>query len=340
MNTHMSSRYFFFGMIILALALVVRIWLPFLPLVVLSASLAVIFYPLNVWINKKCTWQSGWLGAALSVVAFIVVVFGPLVFLGTIVVRQATDLYTSLTNGGATQYIAQFNATIGHLLPDAFTFTVQEKLAALLSSISTNLAGILTATLNTLFMFLLLLLSLFYFIKDGAHWKNRIIQLSPLDDADDRTIIARLHDAVIGVFRGYLLIALAQGFLAGLGLALFGVPHAALFGLMAGFASFIPSVGTSLVCVPIVIFLFATGDTNAAIGFGIWSAVIVGTIDNILNPILVGIKINIPPMFILFSVLGGISLLGPIGILIGPLSLSFLHTLFSLYFPPKNSESQ
>jgi predicted PurR-regulated permease PerM len=93
----------------------------------------------------------------------------------------------------------------------------------------------------------------------------------------------------------------------------------------------VPSVGTGLVAIPAILYLFAIGHAGAAIGLAIWSALLVGTIDNLLNPIVVGKNINVPPLLILFSVLGGISLLGPVGILIGPLTVSLLYALVSLY---------
>jgi predicted PurR-regulated permease PerM len=134
-----------------------------------------------------------------------------------------------------------------------------------------------------------------------------------------------------GVIRGYLLIALIQGILMGLGLVIFGVPNPALWGLVAGIAALVPTIGTGLVAIPIIIYLYTTGDTASAVGFLAWATVIVGLIDNLLNPIIVGRKINIHPLVILFSVLGGIALLGPAGILVGPLIVSLLYTLGNMY---------
>jgi predicted PurR-regulated permease PerM len=152
-----------------------------------------------------------------------------------------------------------------------------------------------------------------------------------LKDEDDRKILRSIIKTINGVIKGYILIALIQGFLMGLGLYLFGVPNPALWGVVAGIASLIPSIGTALVSVPAVIYLYAIGSTIPAIGLLIWAVLIVGFIDNLLNPIIVGKSIKVPMLLILFSVLGGISLLGPIGILIGPLVIGLLYTLISIY---------
>ena len=117
----------------------------------------------------------------------------------------------------------------------------------------------------------------------------------------------------------------------GVGLAIFGVPNSALWGLVTMITALVPSIGTAIISVPAIIFLLITGNTFEAIGLLVWAVAVVGMIDNLLSPFIVGNKINLPPFLILFSVLGGISLLGPIGILVGPLTISMLYTLISIY---------
>jgi predicted PurR-regulated permease PerM len=141
----------------------------------------------------------------------------------------------------------------------------------------------------------------------------------------------RLSKAVNGVMLGFLLIALLQGFLMGVGLAIFGVPHPALWGVIAAILSLVPVFGTAFVSVPAFIFLLATGHTPQAVGFLIWAVVVVSMVDNFLSPLFVSKKIDISPLLVLFSIMGGISLLGPVGMLMGPLSLTLLFTLVSIY---------
>ncbi len=136
-----------------------------------------------------------------------------------------------------------------------------------------------------------------------------------------------VNSAVIGT----LLVAVIQGVLMGFGLWIFNVPNGALWGVVAAVLSFIPTFGTALVSVPAVIFLFMTGDTTSAVGLLVWAVVIVGLVDNFLGPLVVGRKVNIPSILILFSVLGGVSMLGPVGILVGPLTVSLLYSLISIY---------
>ena len=176
-----------------------------------------------------------------------------------------------------------------------------------------------------------MLLIIFYVLKDGMRWKKALVLFSPLEDKNDEKIIARLSLAVNAVIKGYFFIAIVQGVLLGIGFWIFGIPHGALWGTVAAVASLIPTIGTAFISVPAIIFLYFTGDTYSALGLLIWAVIIVGMIDNFLSPLVVGTKINISPLIIMFSVLGGISFLGPVGILIGPLCVSLLYTLISIY---------
>ncbi len=332
MNTKINAKYFFFGLLLIVLAFTVVLLRPFLTLLVLGASISVVLYPLYNWFNKEMKWQTGWLSSILTVLTFMIVLCVPLFFIGSSIVKQSSDVYNQLSSEGQSDvYVSQFNETAARILPANINFDIRDTAESVFGAITKNVAGIFTKTLTTILYFLLLLLAIFYFLKDGHRWKKAVILLSPLPNTDDVKVIDRLQNAVSGVMKGYLLIAALQGILMGVGLAIFGVPHAALFGLFAGVASLVPTIGTAIVAIPVVLYLFASGDSTAAIGFTIWATVIVGFVDNLLNPTLVGRRTNIPPLFILFSVLGGIALLGPVGILIGPLTISLLLALIAIY---------
>jgi predicted PurR-regulated permease PerM len=201
----------------------------------------------------------------------------------------------------------------------------------LISFLFSNIGNIFNTTISALASFILVLFSIFYFLKDGERWQKAIIRLSPISDKNDKKILTKLSSSIRGIVKGYLFIGLIQGSLVSIGFVIFHVPNPALWGVAGGIASLLPPFGTALVTVPAIIFLFATGHLLSAVGLLLWSALLVGSVDNFLNPILVGKKIKIPPFLILFSVLGGISLLGPIGILVGPLVISLLDTLVSIY---------
>jgi len=330
MQSKIIERYFFFSLLLLTIVFTVFIFRPFLSVLVIGASFSVVLYPVYAWLKKKRF--PDWLAALSTVIGMIVVIGAPLFGISTIVFNQSQNVYRSVVEGRDTgAFVSSINSSINSVLPEGIVFDLGEKASDFISLISNNIASVFTSTLSAIFALILTILTIFYFLKDGARWRKVIVTLSPLSDVDDEKIINRLSRAINGIIKGSLFIAVVQGILMGVGLMLFGVPNPALWGLVAAVTSLVPTIGTALVSIPAILFLLATGQTPNAIGLIIWAVVVVGMVDNFLSPFIVGKKISIPPILILFSVLGGISLIGPVGGLIGPLSVSLLYTLVSIY---------
>ena len=330
MQTKIIEKYFFFGLLLATLLFTFLIFRPFWAVLVLGISFSIVLYPVYEWLNKKHL--PNWLSALFTVFLFILVICGPLLGIGAVVFDQSEDVYRQVVNNGnAEPFLSLIENKVNNILPDIMAVDINEKTSDFITYVSNNIANIFSSTVSAFFSFLLMLLIIFYFLKDGTKWKKALMVLSPLSDKDDEKIIARLAFSVNAVIKGSLLIALIQGILMGFGLWLFNIPNPALWGVVAAVCSLLPTFGTALISVPAIIFLFFTGDNTSAIGLIIWAALAVGMIDNFLSPLIVGTKINIPSLLILFSVLGGISLLGPVGILVGPLAISLLYTLISTY---------
>ncbi len=330
MQTKIIERYFFFGLLLTTLFLSFLIFRPFLPIIIISAAFAVVLKPIHRWL-KKHRIPNGF-AALLTLIFFILIICGPLFGIGVLVFDQTQDLYYSLVqSGGPGPLIQKLEASVNTILPNGISLDLESKVSEFVVFMTKNIASIFTSTLTTLFTFFLTLVSLFFFLKDGSHWKKELVLISPLSDRDDDKILNRLSQSINGIIKGYLLIAVIQGTMMGLGLAVFGVPSAALWGVIAGIGSLLPTVGTALVSIPSVIFLVATGHIPQAIGMGIWAFLIVGWIDNLLNPIVISSKIKIPQIMVLFSVLGGLAFMGPVGFLFGPLIVSLLYALITIY---------
>lgn len=325
------EKYFFFGLFIITLVFAFFIFRPFWTVLVLGASFSIVLFPIFTWLNKRHL--PNWLAALITLFFFIVVLCIPLFSIGSIVFDQSQNLYHSLVNnhGNAGPLMSSLGNKINLMLPRGVNFNINEIFSGFISFLTNNIANIFSATVTFFFTFILLLLTIFYFLKDGENWRKTFLKLSPLSSADDEKILVKLSQTINGVIKGYLLIAFIQGTLMGVGLTIFQIPNPAIWAVVAGIAAIIPPLGTAVVSVPAVIFLFVTGHTGLAIGLLIWAVFVVGAGDNVLNPYIVGHRINIPPFLILFSVLGGIALLGPVGILIGPLTVSLLYTLTEIY---------
>lgn len=329
MQEQALRRYFYFGLFILGVVLTAIILWPFVKIIILAVALSAVLFPVYRAIKKLV--RVPWVSSLITIILFLVVLCIPLFLVGTLVFEQSQSLYNWIIGHGGFDNITEiFNRSVENIFPNG-AINLRDSIASVTGKFSSSIGSIFSATINTIFSFFLVLLCMFYFLKDGINWKHLLVHFSPLSDESGDKVIAKLDSTVNGVVKGYLLVAVIQGTLMGVGLAIFNVPNAALLGLVTAVAALVPIVGTALVAIPTVIYLFVSGHTPEGIGLAIWTTVMVGGIDNLLNPYLVGRKIAIHPLLVLFSVLGGLALMGPIGILIGPLAISFLYALSSIY---------
>lgn len=329
MNSPFIQRYFFTALLFLAFAIGFVIFWPFLITIILGVVFAVLLNPLHRFILKGVK-HSG-VASFLTILSFIAILCTPLFFIGVVVVKQSQSMLSWLSaHGSLDGAIHNVTTWLQGVFPTV-DFALQAKIEAFVTGMVSKGAVVFTTTISTLLSFLLLLLTMFYFLKDGKKWKDSIVSLSPLSEGSNEKILTVMQRSINGIIKGYFVVGLAQGVVTSIGLFLFGVPHAALWGVLAAVASLVPNVGTALINVPVIIFLFLTNQVGAGIGFTLWSVFLTGTVDNILNPIVVGQQIAIHPLLVLFSVLGGITLLGPVGIIMGPLVVSFIYALMSVY---------
>jgi len=336
MNNLKPQFYFLLFMLAVTLVLSFFILRPFLFAVILAVIFSVIFHPLYLKLFKYSFKHEG-LAAFLTTIIIVVLIFTPLVFLSIQILQEAKDLYVSLAVDGGKNYI--FNTLNGiagsfhQRLPAYQEFSVgldqylKQGLSWLLQNLGTLFSNF-TKMIATAFLFLI---ALYYLLKDGQRLRKKIVNLSPLADIDDETIIKKLELAIGSVIKGNFVIAFIQGTLTAIGFTIFGLPNAVLWGTVAAVASLIPSVGTSLVFVPAIILLFISGQIFSAFGLLLWGILAVGLIDNFLGPKLIGRGMQLHPLLILLSVLGGIGFFGPIGFILGPIILSLLFVLLDIY---------
>ncbi|HEY4494527.1 MAG TPA: AI-2E family transporter [Candidatus Paceibacterota bacterium] len=338
-----SSQHFFTGLLLTAFVLAVIIFLPFLTPIILAISLSIIFGPmhrfiLRVFFRNK---ERSTFAALISMVIVGLIVLVPGFFIVNRLYIEIQDMYYYLTEESGRAAVITFlnNAsdwfsdTLFNIYP-AISFEslnvteyLQDALEWAFSNIDTIFGGV-TKLVLSLFI---ILLALFYFLRDGREFRRQIISLSPLGDTDDERILNRLERAVYSIVAGSLIVGVIQGILTGIGFALFHVPNPTVWGSIAAVAALIPGVGTSLIIIPGVLYLFFTGSTTYAVGLLIWGLVAVGLIDNLLGPVLINRGVKIHPFLILLSVFGGIAFFGLSGFILGPLILAFLFALLEIY---------
>lgn len=344
MNNRKPQFYYLLALLSGTLLLAFYIFRPFLYTLISTMVFTVVFQPVHQKV-LGITRQRRGTAALITAVIIMTVVLVPIVLLGIQIIQEAQQLYSSVTEGGGKDNIlnAVKEITI-HLqryipVPIEFSLNFDKYLEQGLSWLLENIGDVFSNIAKMLLNFFIFLIALYYLLKDGQQLKKNFVDLSPLTNADDEKIFNRLELAVNSVIKGNLTVAVVQGVLTAIGFAIFGVPNAVFWGTVTVIAALIPGVGTSLVLMPAILFLFFNSEVFHAIGLIVWGIVAVGLIDNFLGPKLVGRGIQLHPLIVLLSVFGGIGLFGPIGLLLGPLAISMLFALFEIYFSLKKEES-
>ena len=324
---------FFFGLLALAGYMVWLITAPFVSALALSIIIVTICQPLYLAIKKRTPKENKTAAECITTFLVLVVIILPLVTLSSLVVREVVSFYQDINSTEEIGLQGAFDvlqAKVQVFLP-GFEINLKEQLKASGEWLSGNIGAIFAGTVSTLFVFLISIIGSFYFFKDGKELMQLLIKASPLPDSEDEIIFGRMARAVRAVATGTLLLAMLQGTLVALGLFIFGFDRAILWGSLASVGALMPGIGTTIVTVPAIIYLFSIGETVTAIGLLVWSAVIVGLVDNIVGPYLIGRKNNMHPLIILISVLGGIALFGPIGFIVGPVIVTLFLVLLEIY---------
>jgi predicted PurR-regulated permease PerM len=338
-----TQHYFFLVLLVGAIVLTVFIFYPYLTSLLLALVFSVIFRPLHRWVSKIFSKgnQASSVSTSITLLILAILVITPLIFLGKQIYVESEHLYYSLTEEDQRSEIIHtlntlsqsFSEKLFNVFP-AYNFdslNITTYVQNFLEWSFANLDTIFSSVSKLALQILIMLFASFYLLRDGGKLKQHLISLSPLEDGHDEKIISKIRQAIRSVVTGSLVVSLIQGILTGLGFWVFGVPNPALWGSFAVVSALIPGIGTSLILIPGILYLFFASTQLHAIGLLIWGVVAVGLIDNYLGPILVNRGVKIHPFLILLSVMGGLVFFGPIGFIAGPLIIALLFALLEIY---------
>jgi predicted PurR-regulated permease PerM len=279
--------------------------------------------------------------AVLTVLVFVVVLIVPIMaFLG-IVVAQALEVSASV-GPFVEREMSQPQELDGLLQRIPFWETIQPyqdlisvKVAEFAGRLGTFLVSSVAAasrgTAVFFFHMFVMLYAMFFFLVHGKEYLAKVLYYIPLESDAENRLVAKFVSVARATIKGTLVIGVLQGGLAGIAFWIVGIKGWAFWSVVMMVLSIIPGIGTALVWVPALIYLLALGHTGAAIGLGTWCAVVVGTVDNVLRPRLVGRDTQMSDLLVLLSTLGGIILFGASGIIIGPIVAALWVTVWEIY---------
>ncbi len=324
----------------LALFLCWRMAQPFIQVLVWATVLTALFNPACRFIHARTGRPS--LSAALSVLLVLLTVIAPLVFVGVAVVHQASnavyrfqDFLQAARDDPDTRARFQpvLDALKQHVDVDQLLSSeglqrqasrLGERLLQGSASILGGLFGILTSMVLTIF-------TMYYLFRDGDRIVERLPDIIPLPRDESLAIMRRTTEIISASVYGVLVIAMIQGTLGGLMFWALGIPSALLWAVVMVIMSTVPMAGSALVWAPAATWLILTNHYGKAAILLVWGVGVIGTIDNLLRPRLVGSKARMHELFIFFSVLGGLSAFGILGLLIGPVILAITIALLDVF---------
>ncbi|MFN3597949.1 MAG: AI-2E family transporter [Rubricoccaceae bacterium] len=328
-------------MLLLVLVTVAFLWVigSFLMPVFWAVVLAVLFRPVQ---RRLRLVMPDSLAAVLTLLLVLVVVIVPLLAIGAAVTREALGLYAAVQSGQVdlAAPIRAIESRMPEMTQRADEYgidlaRVQQSIEEFaLTAAQTTATLVLNAGQQVLRFLLLLVVALyvlFFFLRDGERIVSNVVRAVPLGDVRERRMFSRFAAITRATIKGTFVIAAVQGGLGGLAFSVLGIGAPVLWGVVMGVLSLLPAVGPTLVWVPAAIYLFSIGSfwpALALVGFG---TLVIGTIDNILRPILVGRDVQMADYMILLSTLGGIAVLGVSGIVIGPVIAGLFVTVWQMF---------
>jgi predicted PurR-regulated permease PerM len=339
MATHTAytkpETYFFLTILIVVGVLSFLVFMPFMTTLILAAAFAAAVYPLHKRVLKVLKGNRT-LASFITLVSLIILVIAPMYLIAAQVFTEALSTYHHVVSDSTTlSSVAdtlqeKFNTLVEAFFP-GITIDLKKYVLAASAWLLQNTGAFFSGTISIGLRLVLGLFAFYYFIKDGSKFIQLFQDHSPIPREHTDVLITKLRLSIRSIIGGSMMIALLKGVVAGIGLAIFGIPNPALWGTLTGLAALIPGVGTAIVLVPAIVYAFATGTLFQGIGLTIWGVLIVGLLDNFLGPYLIGRGLNIHPIVILFSVIGGLAFFGPEGFLLGPLTIALFIALFSIY---------
>ena len=310
-----------------------RLALPFLPALAWALALAVMFTPFQRWLESKLKHPS--LAASVSVLVVGLIVAAPVTFVGQRLIMESArgaEIINTKVESGEWRRAIEAQPRLAPLagwierkvnLPG----TVKD----LATWLTTTAGSIVKGSVVQVIGFCLTFYLLFYFLRDRRAALQSLRSLSPLTQAEMDRLFGRVGDTIHATIYGTLAVSAVQGLLGGLMFWWLGLPAPLLWGVVMGLLAVVPVLGAFVVWIPAALFLALEGSWGKALILTLWGGIVVAGIDNVLYPILIGNRLKMHTVLAFISVVGGLILFGPSGLILGPVALTITTVLLEIW---------
>jgi predicted PurR-regulated permease PerM len=344
----LEDKTFLLLIIAISLAFAWILW-PFYGAVLWGTVLAIVFAPLYRRLSRSMRQRRN-LAALATVMIIVVIVILPLTLITASLVQEASGVYEKFQSGELNlarnfqQVVDALPTWVANLL-DRFGLTnlaeVQERLSAGLMKGSQFLAAqalnIGQTTFELIVRLFVMLYLLFFLLRDGDELFRIIKDAVPLRAEQQRALFSKFATVIRATVKGTIVVAVLQGALGGLIFWFLGIRAALLWAVLMAFLSLLPAVGAALVWLPVAIYFVVTGAVWQGLVLAAYGVLVIGLVDNLLRPILVGTDTKMPDYVVLISTLGGIEIFGVNGIVLGPLIAAMFTVVWDIFSASRQS---
>ncbi|MDY7229349.1 AI-2E family transporter [Hyalangium rubrum] len=344
MATAQGARRVFVGLILLSIALVLLVISPFFEAFFLAAVLAGAFHGLQTRLTRRLRGRGG-VAAGLICLGIVLALLVPLAALTTFIVSQIIEgvnfISTTVQQRGLEGLVTYVPGPLkGHASRMLESFqagsagmwqTVQEQLSSRGATAAQTVGGVMAATGSLIFQTVMMLIALYFLLLDGPRLVKWLESVSPLKRGQTTELLLEFRSVTRSVLVSSIATAGVQAVAALAGYLIARVPVPIFFAAITFVFALIPAVGAAVVCLAASLLLLATGHPVAAIFLAAWGIIVVGLSDNVVKPLLVKRGMHMHGVIIFFALLGGLAIFGPIGLLLGPLSVAFFLAVLRIY---------
>jgi predicted PurR-regulated permease PerM len=306
---------------------------PFLAPLAWALALSIIATPMHRWLAQRIPNKG--IAATLAVAIVAIIVVGPAFFLGRqLVVEAAEGVAIAQEQMRSGQWLHSIEsipwlATLYHWLEEHVDLSSMIQSTA--GSMSTFVSSLVTGSVLFFVELLITFFCLFYFFRDSDRSMQTVASLLPLSRGESHELFQRISDTIHATVYGTLVVCAVQGALAGLMFWWLGIPGPVLWGVIMGLLNIVPVLGPYVIWLPVAIGLAMQGEWGRALILTGWGAVIVGLIDNVLYPVLVGDRMRLHTLPVFFAILGGLVVFGSSGVILGPVVLAITDALIHIW---------